>query len=62
MLSELLSADGGVVSTEHLLEKAWDEHIDPFAGVVRYPIMMVRCKRGEPPVIETEPEAGYRIR
>ena len=62
VLAELMLADGGVVSAEHLLEKAWDEHIDPFTGVVRYTIMMVRRKLGDPPVIETEPGVGYRIR
>ncbi len=61
VLAELLLADGGVVSAEQLLEKAWDEHIDPFTGVVRYTIMMVRRKLGEPLVIETEPGVGYRI-
>jgi DNA-binding response OmpR family regulator len=62
VLAELLQADGGVVSAEQLLEKAWDEHIDPFTGVVRYTIMMVRRKLGDPPVIETEPGVGYRLR
>ena len=62
VLAELLAADGGVVSAEHLLEKAWDEHIDPFTGVVRYTIMMVRRKLGDPPAIETEPGVGYRLR
>ncbi|PXX61546.1 DNA-binding response OmpR family regulator [Nocardia tenerifensis] len=62
VLTELLRAGGGVVSAEQLLEKAWDEHIDPFTGVVRYTIMNVRRKLGEPPVIETEPGVGYRIR
>ncbi|CAN5523142.1 response regulator transcription factor [soil metagenome] len=62
VLAELLAADGGVVSAEQLLEKAWDEHIDPFTGVVRYTIMMVRRKLGDPAVIETEPGVGYRIR
>jgi DNA-binding response OmpR family regulator len=61
VLFELMLADGGVVSTEQLLEKAWDEHIDPFTGVVRYTIMMVRRKLGEPAVIETEPGIGYRL-
>jgi DNA-binding response OmpR family regulator len=61
VLAELLRADGGAVSAEQLLEKAWDEHIDPFTGVVRFTIMMVRRKLGEPPVIETVPGAGYRI-
>jgi len=61
VLAELLRADGGVVSAEQLLEKAWDEHIDPFTGVVRFTIMMVRRKLGDPPVIETLPGVGYRI-
>jgi DNA-binding response OmpR family regulator len=61
VLAELLRANGGVVSAEQLLEKAWDEHIDPFTGVVRFAIMMVRRKLGQPPVIETVPGAGYRI-
>jgi len=61
VLAELLRADGGVVSAEQLLEKAWDERIDPFTGVVRFTIMMLRRKLGEPPVIETAPGAGYRI-
>jgi DNA-binding response OmpR family regulator len=61
VLAELLRADGGVVSAEQLPEKAWDEHIDPFTGVVRFTIMMLRRKLGEPPVIATVPGAGYRI-
>jgi DNA-binding response OmpR family regulator len=61
VLAELLRADGGAVSAERLLEKAWDEHIDPFTGVVRFTIMMLRRKLGQPPVIETVPGTGYRI-
>jgi DNA-binding response OmpR family regulator len=61
VLAELLRADGGVVSAEQLLEKAWDEHVDPFTGVVRFTIMMLRRKLGDPPVIETVPGTGYRI-
>jgi DNA-binding response OmpR family regulator len=61
VLSELLRADGGVVSAEQLLEKAWDEHTDPFTGVVRFTIMMVRRKLGDPPIVQTVPGAGYRI-
>ncbi len=61
VLTELLRADGGVVSAEQLLEKAWDEHANPFTGVVRFVIMMLRRKLGDPPVIETVPRAGYRI-
>jgi DNA-binding response OmpR family regulator len=61
VLAELLRAEGGVVSAEQLLEKAWDEHADPFTGVVRFTIMMVRRKLGQPPVIQTLPGVGYRI-
>jgi DNA-binding response OmpR family regulator len=61
VLLELLRADGGVVSAEQLLEKAWDEHIDPFTNVVRFTIMKVRRKLGEPALIETLPGSGYRI-
>ena len=61
VLLELLRADGGVVSSERLLEKAWDEQTDPFTNVVRFTIMKVRRKLGDPDVIETLPGAGYRI-
>jgi DNA-binding response OmpR family regulator len=61
VLAELLRADGGVVSAERLLEKAWDEHADPFTGVVRFMIMMLRRKLGDPAVIETVPGVGYRV-
>ena len=61
VLAEPLRAAGGVVSAEQLLEKAWDEHTDPFTGIVRFTIMMVRRKLGDPPVIQTVPGSGYRI-
>jgi DNA-binding response OmpR family regulator len=61
VLAELLRADGGVVSAEQLLEKAWDEHTDPFTGVVRFTIMMLRRKLGDPPIVHTVAGAGYRI-
>jgi DNA-binding response OmpR family regulator len=61
VLEVLLSADGAVVSSEQLLEKAWDEHIDPFTNVVRVTMMTLRKKLGEPPVIETVPGVGYRL-
>jgi DNA-binding response OmpR family regulator len=61
VLAELLRADGGVVSTEQLLEKAWDEHTDPFTSVVRFTIMNLRRKLGDPPLIETVAGTGYRL-
>jgi DNA-binding response OmpR family regulator len=61
LLAELLRADGSVVSAEHLLEKVWDEHIDPFTNTVRVTMMKLRRKLGEPQVIETVAGAGYRL-
>lgn len=62
VLEELLRADGAVVSAEALLEKVWDENIDPFTGVVRFVIKQVRRKLGEPGLVETVIGSGYRIR
>jgi DNA-binding response OmpR family regulator len=62
VLEELMRADGGVVSAEQLLEKAWDEKVDPFTNVVRFTLMMVRRKLGDPPVIETVQGVGYRLK
>ncbi|MCK2244728.1 MULTISPECIES: response regulator transcription factor [unclassified Crossiella] len=61
VLEELLRADGMPVSAEELLDRAWDEHIDPFTNVVPMTVMKLRRKLGDPPVIETVPGAGYRI-
>ncbi|MBC3844220.1 response regulator transcription factor [Streptacidiphilus sp. 4-A2] len=61
VLEVLMRANGGVVSAEQLLEKAWDEHTDPFTNVVRVTVMTLRRKLGEPPVIITVPGSGYRI-
>ncbi len=61
VLEVLLAADGGVVSSEELLEKAWDENADPFSNVVRVTMMTLRRKLGDPPCIETLPGAGYRL-
>ncbi|MEY9964541.1 DNA-binding response OmpR family regulator [Streptacidiphilus sp. MAP12-16] len=61
VLEVLMRSGGGVVSAEQLLEKAWDEHTDPFTNVVRVTVMTLRRKLGEPPVIITVPGSGYRI-
>jgi DNA-binding response OmpR family regulator len=61
VLRVLLEADGGVVSTEGLLARVWDENVDPFTSVVRVVVMTLRRKLGDPPVIETVTGAGYRI-
>jgi len=62
VLEELLRAEGGVVSAEQLLERAWDEHIDPFTNVVRVTVMTLRRKLGEPQLVETVAGVGYRVR
>jgi DNA-binding response OmpR family regulator len=61
VLEVLLSADGAVVSAEELLDRAWDEQIDPFTNTVRVTMMKLRRKLGDPPLIVTAPGEGYRI-
>jgi DNA-binding response OmpR family regulator len=61
VLEVLLAADGGVVSSEELLEKVWDENTDAFSNVVRVTMMTLRRKLGEPQLIDTLPGAGYRL-
>ena len=61
VLELLLSAGGRVVSAEELLERVWDEMADPFSSAVKVTMSRLRRKLGEPPVIETMAQAGYRI-
>jgi DNA-binding response OmpR family regulator len=61
VLEALMSVDGGTVSAEELLERVWDDQIDPFTNVVRMTIMTLRRKLGEPAVIETVIGVGYRM-
>jgi DNA-binding response OmpR family regulator len=61
VLELLLAAGGRVVSAEELLERAWDEMADPFSTAVKVTISRLRRKLGEPQLIETVPQAGYRI-
>ena len=53
VLELLLGADGAVVSTEQILERAWDDAVDPFTNTVRMTVSRLRAKLGDPPVIET---------
>jgi DNA-binding response OmpR family regulator len=62
VLEELLRADGAYISAEDLLERVWDENIDPFTTIVRGTIRGLRRKLGDPPVVETVAGVGYRIR
>jgi two-component system, OmpR family, response regulator VanR len=61
VLEVLMSADGAVVGPDELLEKVWDEGIDPFTNTVRMTVMTLRRKLGDPPVVHTVRGAGYRI-
>ena len=61
VLEVLMAVDGRVVSAEELLEKVWDEHMDPFTNAIRVTIMTLRRKLGEPAVIETVTGVGYRL-
>jgi DNA-binding response OmpR family regulator len=61
VLEELLRAEGGAVSSELLLERAWDENADPFTNVVRVTVLNLRRKLGDPPVVQTVHGVGYRI-
>lgn len=62
VLEVLVTAEGGVVSAEELLERAWDENADPFTNAVRITVSALRKRLGEPWLIATVPGVGYRIR
>jgi DNA-binding response OmpR family regulator len=61
VLELLLTAQGRVVSAEELLMRVWDDEADPFTTAVKVTISRLRRKLGQPQVIETIPQAGYRI-
>jgi DNA-binding response OmpR family regulator len=61
VLEALLRAQPAVLSAEDLLEQVWDEHTDPFSNVVSVTVSRLRRKLGDPPVIQTLTNVGYRI-
>ncbi|GAA3839817.1 response regulator transcription factor [Amycolatopsis tucumanensis] len=61
VLEVLVAAEGGVVSAEELLERAWDENANPFTNAVRITVSALRKRLGEPWLIATVPGVGYRI-
>ncbi|HTS97856.1 MAG TPA: response regulator transcription factor [Streptosporangiaceae bacterium] len=61
VLELLLAAQGRVISAEEILERVWDEMADPFTTAVKVTMSRLRRKLGDPPVIETVAQAGYRI-
>jgi DNA-binding response OmpR family regulator len=61
VLELLLAAQGRAVSTEELLFRVWDEEADLFTTAVKVTMSRLRRKLGDPPLIQTIPQAGYRI-
>src|ERR1700710_2595603 len=61
VLEILVAAEGGVVSAEELLERAWDQNADPFTNAVRITVSALRKRLGEPSIIATVAGVGYRI-
>jgi DNA-binding response OmpR family regulator len=61
VLERLLAAQGRVLTVGDLLEGVWDEMADPFTKTVKITISRLRAKLGDPPLIKTVPEGGYRI-
>jgi two-component system response regulator VanR len=62
VLELLMRAGGDVISAETLLEKAWDEHANPFTSAPRVTISTLRKTLGEPDIIATVPGVGYQLR
>jgi DNA-binding response OmpR family regulator len=61
VLEYLLAAAGRVVSAEELLQRVWDEAANPFTHTVKTTIGRLRAKLGEPAMIQTIRDGGYRI-
>jgi DNA-binding response OmpR family regulator len=61
LLECLMSDAGRVISSEELLERVWDDATDPFTTAVKTTVRRLRAKLGEPPLIETVRQAGYRV-
>jgi DNA-binding response OmpR family regulator len=61
VLECLLASCERVISSEELLDRVWDEATDPFTTTVKTTVRRLRQKLGDPPVIQTVREAGYRI-
>jgi DNA-binding response OmpR family regulator len=61
VLELLMGAQGSVVPAEELLDRVWDEAANPFTNTVKMTISRLRAKLGDPPVITTVAQAGYRI-
>src|SRR4029078_8615394 len=61
VLEVLVAAEGGVVSAEELLRRAWDENADPFTNAVRITGSALRKRLGDTRLIGARARGGYRI-
>jgi DNA-binding response OmpR family regulator len=61
VLEVLMEAGGAAVPVQTLLERVWDENIDPWTNTLRMTVMTLRRKLGDPPVVETVKGVGYRL-
>jgi DNA-binding response OmpR family regulator len=65
VLEYLMARPGLVVHARELQREVWDEHADPLTETVRVTVGNLRRKlngNGEPPLVETVPGKGYRLR
>jgi len=62
VLELLMRAGGGVVSAETMLEKVWDENIDPFTTAPRVTVSTLRKALGAPDIIGTIAGTGYHLK
>ena len=61
VLEELMIEPGRIVSAEQLMERVWDDRLDPFSNAVRVTILTLRRKLGDPPLVATVVGRGYRL-
>jgi two-component system response regulator VanR len=61
VLEALLGAQGAIVTPEELVERVWDEQLDPLSNTLRMTVMTLRRKLGDPPLIETVRGSGYCV-
>ena len=61
VLECLVAAGGRIVSAEELLDRVWDSEADPFTTAVKSTVRRLRLKLGDPPVLHTVREGGYRV-
>jgi DNA-binding response OmpR family regulator len=61
VLEVLLAGQGRIVTPEELVERAWDEQLDPLSNTVRMTVMTLRRKLGDPPLVKTVRGSGYRV-